>query len=289
MPSCPTCADSARPNATATATLLESVETEAWADLHRAAPPALAAAEGIHPPHWVGGALAAVYRRTDVLALNRVIGFGADGDARPDRLDGLLRLYRSAGVRRFFVQVAPDAEPAELPEALDVRGFRRHNRWAKLTRPAGEAPRVETDLAIERLPRDKAGAFGDLFAPELDWPRATAAWLSATVGRARWHHYAAFDGAQVVAAAALHLVGDAAWLGFAATHPAHRRRGAQAALLAKRIEAATAAGAKTLVIETGEERPERPVPSYRNVRRAGFEVAYYRDNWIREFYAAGMV
>ncbi|HMB54702.1 MAG TPA: GNAT family N-acetyltransferase [Thermoanaerobaculia bacterium] len=284
---CPSCAEVTRPNATVA--LLESVETEAWADLHRAAPPALAAAEGIHPPHWVGGALAAVYRRTDVLALNRVIGLGADGEVPTDRLDGLLRLYRSAGVRRFFVQLAPDAEPTDLPASLTSRGFRLHNRWTKLSRPAGEVPRVRTDLRLERLPRDKAAAFGDLFAPELDWPRATSAWLAATVGRARWHHYAAFDGDQVVAAAALHLVGDAAWLGFAATHPAHRRRGAQAALLAKRIEAATAAGAKTLVIETGEDRPERPVPSFRNVRRAGFEVAYLRDNWVREFYAAAMV
>lgn len=267
--------------------VLESVETEAWADLHRAAPPPLAVAEGIHPPHWVGSALAAVYRRTDVLALNRVIGLGSGAAARADRLDGLLRLYHHAGVRRFFVQLAPHARPADLPAALASRGFRRHNRWVKLHRGAGEAPPVAGRFTIERLPRDKAGLFGELFAPELDWPRAAAAWLAATVGRPRWHHYAAFDGPEVVAAGALYLSGDAAWLGFAATHPAHRRRGAQTALLARRIEAATAAGARTLVIETGEDLPDRPAPSYRNVRRAGFEVAYLRDNWLREFYAAG--
>ena len=285
MTSCSTLARNVGPNANAA--LLESVETEAWADLHRAAPPPLAATEGIHPPHWVGGALAAVYRRTDVLALNRVIGLGADGAVRLDRLDGLVRLYRNTGVRRFFVQVAPGAEPSGLPRMMSSRGFRLHNRWVKLCRGAGEPPRVDTELSVERLTHDKATLFGELFVPELDWPRATTAWLAATVGRARWHHYAAHDGPQVVAAAALYLVGDAAWLGFAVTHPAYRRRGAHAALLAKRIEAATAAGARTLVIETAEDRPDHS--SYRNVRRAGFEVAYLRDNWIRELYAAGMV
>jgi len=260
--------------------LWEGLEMEGWADLHRAAPPLLAAGEGIHPPHWVGGALAAVYRSADVLALNRVIGLGTRQAPRGEHLDGLLALYRRAGVGRFFVQVAPAGRHEELVRRLRRRGFRQHNRWAKLVRGGGGVPRVETDLRIERLPASKAALFGELFAPEVGWPPAAARWLAHTVGRADWRHYAAFDGDRVAAAAALFLSGSGAWLSFAATHPSYRRRGAQAALLAHRIRDASLAGASTLVVETGEDHPERPCVSFRNCLRAGFRVAYMRPNWL---------
>jgi GNAT superfamily N-acetyltransferase len=260
--------------------LWEILEMEGWADLHRSAPPQLAAAEGIHPPHWVGGALAAVYRGADVLALNRVIGLGTRQAPRGEVVDSLLALYRGAGVRRFFVQVAPAGRHDELTRRLERRGFRLHNRWAKLVRGGGDVPAAETDLAIERLPAEKAGLFGELFAPEVGWPPAASRWLARTVGRPDWRHYAAFDGDRVAAAAALFLTGSGAWLSFAATHPDYRRRGAQAALLAHRIREASRAGASTLVVETAEDRPDQPCVSFRNCLRAGFRVAYLRPNWL---------
>jgi len=50
--------------------------------------------------------------------------------------------------------------------------------------------------------------------------------------------------------------------------------------LARRIAEARAAGCRWLSIETSEERPGHPSPSYRNVIRAGFSVAYIRPNHI---------
>ena len=34
-----------------------------------------------------------------------------------------------------------------------------------------------------------------------------------------------------------------------------------------------------IVTETGEDTPQAPNPSYRNMIRAGFRLAHFRDNW----------
>jgi len=70
------------------------------------------------------------------------------------------------------------------------------------------------------------------------------------------------------------------WLGQAATLPAHRRRGAQSALIAARIRAAAEAGAEVVVTETGEIVDDRPTISYRNILRAGFRAVYLRPNYV---------
>jgi GNAT superfamily N-acetyltransferase len=59
----------------------------------------------------------------------------------------------------------------------------------------------------------------------------------------------------------------------AATAESHRRRGAQQALIAKRIERAEQAGCSTLVSETLYMLEH----SYRNLQRAGFREAYEKE------------
>jgi GNAT superfamily N-acetyltransferase len=85
------------------------------------------------------------------------------------------------------------------------------------------------------------------------------------------------DGAPA-ATGALFADQGAGWLGFGATLPDFRRRGAQRALLAARIELAIAAGCDLVVTETGEPQPGRPDASYRNIVWSGFEPAYVRAN-----------
>lgn len=43
---------------------------------------------------------------------------------------------------------------------------------------------------------------------------------------------------------------------------------------------AVALGCEWITVETAEDRPERPASSFRNVRRAGFTLAYLRPNWV---------
>jgi len=72
--------------------------------------------------------------------------------------------------------------------------------------------------------------------------------------------------------------GDGAWLGWGGTLRSHRGRGIQSAMVARRIEDARAKHCQWLTVETAEDLPERPNPSYRNMERAGFRVLCLRPS-----------
>ena len=68
--------------------------------------------------------------------------------------------------------------------------------------------------------------------------------------------------------------GEHAYLGFAGTLPEHRGKGGQGSLFAARIARARELGCTTIVTETGEQIPDRPSESYRNILRFGFEEQF---------------
>jgi hypothetical protein len=74
--------------------------------------------------------------------------------------------------------------------------------------------------------------------------------------------------------------GEAGYLALAATKETHRRQGGQHALIARRIRDAAAQGCRTLVAESAEDRPDKPAPSFRNLRSLGFKLAYLRPNYL---------
>jgi GNAT superfamily N-acetyltransferase len=111
-------------------------------------------------------------------------------------------------------------------------------------------------------------------------PPALQPLMAAAVGRTHWHHYMAWDGDAPAAAAALFIRDGAGWLGVAATLPAYRRRGAQGALMARRLQDGAALGCRWFATETGQDRPDKPNPSFHNMQRAGFIVAYQRPNYL---------
>jgi hypothetical protein len=45
---------------------------------------------------------------------------------------------------------------------------------------------------------------------------------------------------------------------------------------------ATKLGCSLIVVETAEQTKDKPAPSFCNMRRFGFEVAYARPNYIFE-------
>lgn len=258
---------------------LESVEAGAWGSVYRAAREEDVATCGIQVS-TVGTATVLTAAHVDVLAFNRTLGLGLDAPAHADDLDTIIERYEAADVPRFFVQVSPAAQPAALFDELQRRGFQHYNNWVKLYRDVAPPPDVTTDLRIERAGPALAAPFADLLAPAFDWPENVQPWLTRLVGRPGWRHYAAFDGDVPAAMGALYATGEYGYLGPAATHPDHRRRGAQSALIARRIRDARSLGCRYLVTETAEDRPDHPAPSYRNLRRLGFEVAYVRPNYL---------
>jgi len=93
----------------------------------------------------------------------------------------------------------------------------------------------------------------------------------------------AFDGETPVATGAVYIRGQFGWIDFASTLPQYRGRGAQAALVERRIRDAAEWECRWLIVETAEEKPDHPAPSYRNMVRYGFKVAYARPNYLFKF------
>jgi hypothetical protein len=139
---------------------------------------------------------------------------------------------------------------------------------------------LQSDFEIHAVEPHDAALFGTVVQAGFDAPPAFASWFSGLVGRPRWRIYLAYDGNNPVASGAVFIDHGWAWMGIDATLPAYRRRGAQAALLSRRISDGLTAGVAGFTGET--DRPglgyEASQSSYRNFLRAGFWVAYTRDN-----------
>lgn len=259
--------------------VLEGMDTIAARALVEALAPADAGVLGV-TSRAVAGGIAVCASRLDVLALNRAVGFGISEPFTASHLDQVIEWYQDAGVSRFFLQPAPAHFSDHLRRWLADRGMAHYNNWVKLWRSTEEVPRVVTDLRVERVGTGRAHEFAAMVARGFGLPDAARPWLAATVGRGAWRHYLALDQETPVATATLLVEGKTGWLGFATTDPAHRGRGAQSALVARRIADAQAMGVRRLVVETAEETAERHAPSFHNLRRLGFHPAYLRPNFL---------
>jgi hypothetical protein len=140
----------------------------------------------------------------------------------------------------------------------------------ELVRRPGALGPVATRLRVVEVDVADAEIFGKTLSAAYGMSEGLAPWSAALVGRPGWRCYLACDGEVPVGTAALHLMrGGIAWLGAAATLPTQRRRGAQRALIARRIADASGAGATLLVSETAAA-PDNP--SLRNLLAAGFRI-----------------
>jgi hypothetical protein len=257
------------------ARMVETTEAAACADLLRAAPPEWRSVAEETDAGWILCAPA-----IDMLLFNRVVGCGVKAPARQFDLDALIGRLRAAGVRNYGVQLSPAAEPTDVTDWLAEAGLSPRDRWTKVFRSAGAAAPVATDLRIEATGPEHAGVFAEVTTSGFGMPPEWRPWIAATVGRPQWRHYLAWNGHTPVAGAALFIDGHVGWLGVASTLPAARRRGAQSALMAKRLQDGWNLGCHWFVTETGEDTPARPNPSLHNMLRAGFRVAYHRQNFM---------
>ena len=228
-------------------TELEEVEARAYA--------AMAESVGVR-----GGTC--LLSEVPTLVLNRVVAVDDTLD-----LDAVAEVYD----RPHMVGVPPWVP--RLAAELDERGYRPGEAWVKLTRDAAPAGVTTGPVRVQETldPTAFAPTVADGFGAA-DYAHAFAFLGGPMIGFVAW------DGDDPIGGAALYVDGGHAWFGVASTRPEFRGRGAQAALLAARIEAARARGASTLSVETGAPGDE-PGPSYRNIRRAGFADAYVRPHW----------
>jgi ribosomal protein S18 acetylase RimI-like enzyme len=272
--------------------LLEHAELELYRDFYRALPSPLSASAGISVTPDAGPDAPPVLGPTHFRAVgfdhpmfNRTMGI-VTPEAAATALSEAREHFAAAGIRRWMLQVAPDAEDAGFRAAAAAAGLVRLRGWARHVGRADDAARTgearrATDLELARIGAEDAEPWARIVVESFRLPEAFVPWLAALAHRPGWHLYLARHRGDPVASAALFLP-DAeglAHLTFAGTRPEFRGRGAQSALVALRIADARAMGARWIVSETDENLPDRPNPSTRNLLRLGLPVLYVRANW----------
>jgi GNAT superfamily N-acetyltransferase len=237
---------------------LNTAEYAALVDAFTASPDLCEVAE-------IGGATCLALRQIESRMLNRVLGLSS-----PEPLEEIADFY---GETPWWVSDSHGIGPE-----LEDRGFARDYGWMKFSRGVG--PReAHSDLDVHLVGPERAGDFARVVAEGFDMPDWTQSLAANIVGRPGWSCYVAYDGEQAAGAGALFVDGQVGWLGYAATLPRYRGRGAQSGLLAARIEDARKQGCSTVITETGELDEGRPSSSYRNILRAGFREAGVRANY----------
>ncbi len=221
--------------------------------------------------------------KLDILALNRVIGLGLGEPATDRQITNIISFYKKAGVPRFFMQLHPLARPESLPAMLTGQGFSHYNNWVKLYRKIDDPLPEPAEMEIKEIGPEEGNAFAEIVATGFDWPDSIIPMISSAIGKPGWHFYMAYDNGVPIATGANYIDGRYCWIDFAATLPEHRGKGAQTALAVRRLEDAKKLDCKWLVVETAEQTPEKEAPSYRNMIRLGFNVAYVRPNYIMRF------
>jgi GNAT superfamily N-acetyltransferase len=253
------------------AKLVELGEAEAYADMFEAAPAAL----GMRVER-VSGTVALIAPSVPIFLFNRVIGLGLEETVSDVLLEQIASLYVGSPVHG--VQLTPITRLE--PDRLEQFGFRAAGRWAKMYRPSDTEVDVPTNLEIVQIGPERAAEFSQVTIAAHGMPPAIASWTATLVGRPSWHAYAALEANEIVSVGMMFVRGDVAWLGLGGTLPSHRRRGAQGAIMARRIREAAALGCTWVITETGEDLPEKPNPSFHNMIRTGFRLAYQRQNYI---------
>lgn len=261
---------------------IETVEADAWADLQRSLPSEFRARLGIDV-RLRDNVTLLVARNTRELILNRVIGLGLSDPLSESELDAVIAEYASAGVARFMIQWSPAGQPANAEDWFAARGFTLLSKITKLYRLIDDAEPafvLPPELRIDEIgPRD-GERFEEIVAAPLGVPEGLGPGIRSTLGTPGWKYYLAYAGERPVAGAALYARDGRGWCGLGATLPAERGRGAQTALLRRRIADARAQGCAWVAADTLVTKA--PSQSRRNMERVGFCAMYERPNYVLE-------
>lgn len=257
---------------------MELGETRAFADLYDAMPEHLRSALGAHVEEWEAAAVFRM-RGIDYADFNRAIGLGIRSEATQQDVERIVTGFRTASSRQFLIHLAPSPQQPQLREYCAALGLKRKRSWVKVFRRREKPQSIATSFTIrEALPAD-AAHLGSVACAGFGMPTDLSPWVSALAGRHGWRHFLAWEDDTPVAGGSMFLYGKAAWLGLASTRPDKRRRGAQGAIMHARVQAAIDAGAELIFTEAAEDLPNKPNPSFHNMLRAGFSLAYVRENY----------
>lgn len=211
--------------------------------------------------------------------MNKVVGLGFDGLPDEAVLGEIERTFAARG-SATRVELSNLADP-EITALLSGRGYRLVEFENVLGRPVGDERPPVTDVLVHRA--DDLTAWVNVvvegFAhPDGEGPLSHEQFPADIIERAERDMekagataYVALCDGVVAGGGMMRLAGPIAQLAGAATAPAYRRRGVQAALLAARLAEAADAGCEIAVVTTAPGSK-----SQHNVQRRGFQLLYTR-------------
>ncbi len=257
--------------------ILERSEAIYWGKLYEGCPGLKTAKMQIR------GATALALPEIDLLAMNRVIGWGGTGKETAEDIMRMVAFYSQHECRRFFVQLSPLAPRINrLRQLLQEHGFMYYNSWSKLWKPtASYNPSVSSFLKCKPIGLDQGATYGKIILESFNWSdQRLIPFLASAIGKPGYQHYLIYLEEKPIAAGAFHWYDQYGSMAFAATLPEYRGLGAQSLLIHARIKAAQRLGIHYLFSETAVHRPEKPSQSFQNLQKFGFDLAYERENWV---------
>ena len=211
--------------------------------------------------------------------MNKLVGLGFDGVPDEAVLGEIERAFAARG-SETRVELSNLADP-ELTALLSGRGYRLTEFENVLGRPIGVEPPLVTEVEVR--PAEDLTAWVNVvvegFAhPDGEGPVSHEHFPADIIERAERDiekaggtaYIALYDG-MIAGGGMMRLADGIAQLAGAATAPAYRRRGVQAALLAARLRDAAEAGCEIAVVTTAPGSK-----SQHNVQRRGFQLLYSR-------------
>lgn len=263
---------------------LEQQENFYWNSYYINASQELSNRLGIHIKS-INGADCYALSKADILAFNRVICIGTNNEeVTIKHIDEIKQFYKSAGSNRFFIQVSPVNSQKDIINMLEANGFRHHNNWAKFYKKLDQKFDIsENSLTIRKVEKHETSVFNNIISDVFEFENDAGELFTAPLCKPEWTHYFAMDSNKAISAASIFIKNKFASLAIAGTLPEYRGKGAQSALIATRINKAIDMGCEYIVVETAEDTLENPSPSFRNMKRIGFELAYIRPNYVYKF------
>lgn len=257
---------------------MEMGESHAWLDLYAAMPSGLRKSLGAEAAEWEAAAVLRM-RGIEYADFNRAIGLGVRSKATREDVERIVTGFRDEAIRQFLLHLAPSPQEDELRGWMTELGLQRKRAWVKVYRKRKAPQQIPTEFTVREAGGAESQWLGEVACAGFGMPLALSEWVASLMGRPGWRHFLAWEEDVAVAGGSLFLYGRTAWLGLASTRPDKRRRGAQGAIMSARVRAAIDAGAELIFTETAQDLPRKPNPSYHNMLRAGFSLAYVRDNY----------
>jgi GNAT superfamily N-acetyltransferase len=257
---------------------LELAEADAFFDMYCSIPPEIAERKGIGCKR-IGAAALIKMDNIPSFVLNRVIGLGVKEQATKENVDEVFEFFKNSK-SVFSIQYSPYASPQDLTGYMLEKGMYKKNHWVRFMRPADPVPPAKTELRVTEVGSEHANEFSDIVIKGFNMPEISKDFLIYSFNCRNWHHFMCFDGNIPVATGSVYTRGDVAEIGFAVTLPEYRNKGAQGALISKRIELAKKNGCKYISVETAEDHPDKRNISFHNMIRFGFKECYLRSNYV---------